>query len=220
MMNLPFSSKIRLVLVDDHNLVRGCISALLQTEVTFEVVGEASNGVEGLTMVRELKPNIVLLDLNLPGFPGLEVLQRLADEALCSTIILSAHSDEHHLTHALRYGAAGYVLKDCCASELVEAVRTVASGDIFVSPTLRNNALEVSLKRSGMLLGTAEGVTTREQQVLRLAAHGKTSTEIANKLSISRRSAEAHKANLMKKLALKTQTDLVLYAVRKGIISA
>jgi DNA-binding NarL/FixJ family response regulator len=208
------SFRISLVLIEDHQLVREAIKALLQTEPSFEIVGESKSGVEGLSLIQALQPDVVLLDLEIPDLHGIELLQKLGPASTCRILILSAHSSEHFLRQALAFGADGYLVKDSCGSELIKAVQSVAHGEGYISPELRKSALQASLKLSGI----GSDLTAREGEVLKLAAVGKTSGEIAEVLSISRRTAEAHRANLMKKLALKTQSDLVLYALRKKII--
>jgi DNA-binding NarL/FixJ family response regulator len=209
---------IRIGLVDDHTLVREGLKTLLKSEPTFEVVGEASEGFQAVEMVEKLKPDVLLLDLRIPKLHGVEVLRQLRDQDHTRILVVSMLSDEPYILEALKNGATGYVLKDCTFTELVQAIRTVANGGQHLGEALRQKAMTATLKRL-VPGGRGPQLTKRELLVLELASEGKTSSEIASALFISRRTAEAHRANLMKKLGLKTQTDLVLYAVRTGLIS-
>jgi DNA-binding NarL/FixJ family response regulator len=211
-------STIRIGLAEDHKLVREGFKALLKSEPSFELVGEASDGLEAIEMVEKEKPDVLLLDLRIPRLHGIEVLRQLRDQQHTKIVVVSMHSDEPYVIEALKNGVSGYVLKDCPTAELVQAIHTAANGGQYLAESLRQKAIAATLKR---LVPGARGpqLTKRELLVLELAAEGKTSGEIASTLFISRRTAEAHRANLMKKLGLKTQTDLVLYAVRNGMIS-
>jgi DNA-binding NarL/FixJ family response regulator len=211
-------STIRIGLAEDHKLVREGFKALLKSEPSFELVGEASDGLEAVEMVEKEKPDVLLLDLRIPRLHGIEVLRQLRDQPHTKIVVVSMHSDEPYVIEALKNGVSGYVLKDCPTAELVLAIRTAANGGQYLAESLRQKAIAATLKR---LVPGARGpqLTKRELLVLELAAEGKTSGEIASTLFISRRTAEAHRANLMKKLGLKTQTDLVLYAVRNGMIT-
>jgi two-component system, NarL family, response regulator NreC len=209
---------IRIALAEDHKLVREGLRALLKSEPCFELVGEASDGLQAVEIVEKLKPDVLLLDLRIPRLHGIEVLRQLRDQQHTKVVVVSMHSDEPYVIEALKNGVSGYVLKDCPSTELIQAIRTAAAGGQYLAESLRQKAISATLKR---LVPGVRGpqLTKRELLVLELAAEGKTSAEIASTLFISRRTAEAHRANLMKKLGLKTQTDLVLYAVRNGMIS-
>ena len=209
---------IRIALAEDHKLVREGLKALLQNEPAFEFVGEASDGLQAVEMVEKNKPDVLLLDLRIPRLHGIEVLRLLRDQHKTRVVVVSMHSDEPYVVEALKNGVSGYVLKDCPPSELIHAIRIAAEGGQYLCESLRQKAISATLKR---LVPGVQGpqLTKRELLVLELAAEGKTSSEIAKSLFISRRTAEAHRANLMKKLGLKTQTDLVLHAVRNGLIT-
>lgn len=209
---------IRIALAEDHKLVREGLKALLQNEPAFEFVGEASDGLQAVEMVEKNKPDVLLLDLRIPRLHGIEVLRQLRDQHKTRVVVVSMHSDEPYVVEALKNGVSGYVLKDCPPSELIHAIRIAAEGGQYLCESLRQKAISATLKR---LVPGVQGpqLTKRELLVLELAAEGKTSSEIAKSLFISRRTAEAHRANLMKKLGLKTQTDLVLHAVRNGLIT-
>jgi DNA-binding NarL/FixJ family response regulator len=209
---------IRIALAEDHRLVREGLKAVLKSEPAFELVGEASDGLEAVALVEKEKPDVLLLDLRIPRLHGIEVLRQLRDQTHTSVVVVSMHADEPYIIETLRNGVSGYVLKDSPASELIQAIRTAAAGGQYLAEALRQKAISATLKR--LVPGvTGPQLTKRELQVLELAAEGRTSGEIAQSMFISRRTAEAHRANLMKKLGLKTQTDLVLYAVRNGMIT-
>jgi DNA-binding NarL/FixJ family response regulator len=210
---------IRVAIVEDHQLVREGLVALLKSEPVIDLVGEAADGLQGVEMVEKLKPDVLLLDLRIPRLHGIEVLRQLRDQQNTRVVVVSMHSDEPYIVEALKNGVSGYVLKDSPRAELLQAIRTAADGGQYIAESLRKKALAASLRR--IVPGSAgPQLTKRELQVLEMAAEGKTSGDIAAAMFISRRTAEAHRANLMKKLGLKTQTDLVLYAVRNGMISA
>jgi len=212
------SMRLRLVLAEDHALVLQGFKALLEQEPSFEIVGEASNGLEAVQVVEKTKPDVLLLDLRIPHLHGIDVLRQVHERTKTKVVIVSMYSDEPYLIEAMRTDVSGYVLKDCPPEELIRAIRAVASGRQYICESLRQKALSGALKR--VVSGTSGGhLTKREYAVLELAAQGKTSSQIASELVVSRRTAEAHRANLMKKLGLKTQTDLVLYAIRSELIS-
>lgn len=209
-----------IVLADDHIVVRQGLRALLETEPDFRIVGEAGDGLETVHLVERLQPDVLVLDLMLPGLSGLEVT-RLVRQGSPQTrvLILSMYADEAYVMRALKNGAAGYVLKDSSAADLVQAVREVAGGRRYLSPPLSERAIErYAQKAESGTEDSYEMLTTREREVLHLAAEGHTIAEIAARLGISPRTAETHRANLMHKLGIHTQTDLVRYALRRGII--
>jgi DNA-binding NarL/FixJ family response regulator len=209
-------------LAEDHHLVRQGFKLVLTAEQDFKLVGEAADGLEAVDLVEKKKPNVLLLDLMIPRLHGLEVTRQVHRESPGTRIIiLSMHADEPYVMEALRNGAAGYVLKDCTAADLVQAVRTVMAGRRYLSPALAERALTGYVEHPGASeLDVYETLTNRERLVLQLAAEGKTSGEIATSLFISPRTAETHRANLMRKLGLRSQTDLVRFAIRRGIIAA
>lgn len=210
-----------IALADDHVVVRQGLRALLETEPDFRIVGEAGDGLEAIHLVERLQPDVLVLDLMLPGLSGLEVT-RLVRQGSPQTrvLILSMYADEAYVLRALKNGAAGYVLKDSSAADLVQAVREVAGGRRYLSPPLSERAIERYAQKAetGTQEDSYEMLTTREREVLHLAAEGHTNAEIAARLGISPRTAETHRANLMHKLGLKSQTDLIRYALRHGIL--
>jgi DNA-binding NarL/FixJ family response regulator len=211
---------VTLVLADDHPIVRKGLKALLEAETDLRVAGEASDGLEAINLVEKIKPDVLLLDIMMPGLSGLEVARQVTQKfPLTRIIIISMHSNEAYVLDALRHGASGYVLKDASMEELVEAIRRVMAGHRYLSPPLSERAIEEYILRSKTSeLDPYKTLTERERQVLHLAAEGNSNSEIAARLSISIRTVETHRTNLLHKLNLRTQTDLVRYAIQKGII--
>jgi DNA-binding NarL/FixJ family response regulator len=210
-----------ILLADDHHVVRLGLRALLDAEPDFDVIGEATDGLETSRMVETLKPEVLIVDLMMPGLNGLEVTRQVSQRTRQTRIIiLSMHANEAYVLEALRNGASAYVLKDSRADDLVYAVREVMEGRRYLSPPLSERAINSYIRQANeSTLDPYETLTNREREVLNLAAQGCNATEIAQKLSISGRTAETHRANLMRKLDLHTQTDLIRYALRRGIIA-
>ena len=209
-----------IVLADDHPVVRQGLRALLETEPDFRVVGEAGDGLEAVQLAGRLQPNVLVLDLMMSGLSGLEVTRQVTKRSpRIRVLILSMHADEAYVLESMRNGAAGYVLKDASAADLVQAVREVMAGHRYLSPPLSERAIERYIRKAQKSTQNAyETLTTREREVLHLAAEGHSNAAVADRLGISPRTAETHRANLMHKLGLRTQTDLVRYAIRRGII--
>jgi len=209
-----------IVLADDHHVVRKGMRALLEAESDFRLVGEASDGLETVQLVERLRPDVLVLDLMMPGLNGLEVTRQVCKRSpQTRVVILSMHADDDYVLEALRNGAIGYVLKDASIDELVQAVRDAAAGRRYLSPLLGERAIDAYVRQTReATLDRYETLTDREREVLHLAAEGLTNAEVAARLSISPRTAETHRANMMRKLGLRTQTDLVRYALRRGII--
>lgn len=212
---------IKIVLVEDHNIVRQGFKLVLQGEKDFQLVGEAMDGMEAMRLVESKKPDVLVLDLMIPRVHGLEVIRQVRDDhKRTRVIVLSMHADQPYVVESLRSGAVGYVLKDCTAADLVKAIREVMAGRKYVSPILADFALAASI--ANPVDGEVDAfntLTNRERLVLQLAAEGLSSTEIGVKLFISPRTAETHRSNLMRKLSLHSQTDLVRFAIRKMLIS-
>jgi two-component system, NarL family, response regulator NreC len=211
---------VTIVIADDHQIVRVGICALLEDEADFAVVGEAGDGLETVQRVESLKPDVLVLDLMMPSLSGLEVLRQIKDRSpKTRAVILTMYADESYVLEALKMGALGYVLKRESASELPEAVRAAAQGRRYLSSPLTERMVEAYVQKSQEApLDAYETLTTREREILHLAAEGYTSVEIAKRLSLSHRTAENHRSNLMRKLGLHTQAELIRYAVRRGII--
>jgi len=209
-----------IVLADDHRIVRQGLRVLLSAEEDFEVIGEADDGREALELVRRLNPDVLVLDLMMPGLNGLEVARQLnKGGAAVGVVVLSMHDDEGFVLEALANGVKAYVLKDSNSSDLVQAVREVAAGRRYLSPPLSDRAIETYQQMAKIgAMDRHETLTTREREVLQLSAEGRTNSEIAARLGISTRTAETHRSHLMHKLGLHTQSDLIRYAIRRGVI--
>ena len=208
-----------IVLADDHPVVRRGLRALLEAVPDFRVTGETGDGLEAVRLVEELRPQVLILDLVMPGVGGLEVARQV-NHRFPSTkvVILSMHANEAYVLEALRNGASGYVLKDAGGSELVQAVRTVIAGGRYLSPPLSDMAIAAYVEKAKSTpFDPMRELTTREREVFGLAADGQSSGDIAARLGISTRTAETHRANMMRKLGLHSQTDLVRFAIRQGI---
>ena len=208
------------MLADDHPVVRQGLRALLEAEQDFTIVGEAADGLEVAGLVERLRPNVLVLDLMLPGLGGIEVTRQICHRfPQTRVVILSMYANEAYVLEALRNGAAGYVIKEASAAQLVQAVREVSAGRRYLSPPLSENAIEAYIQKAQATpLDLYETLTTREREVLHLAATGNSNIEIADRLGISSRTAETHRANLMRKLGLHSQTELIRYAMRRGIL--
>ncbi len=208
------------VLADDHAVVRVGMVALLRAEPDLRLVGEAIDGLEAVDLVQRLKPDVLVLDLMMPGLNGLEVMRRIGPQALETRVImLSSYDREDYVLEALRSGASGYVLKDSCVKDLVRAVREVAAGRRYLSRSLSQRAIDAYVQKAATAAPDAyETLTDREREVLHLTAEGHSNAVVAGRLCLSSRTVEAHRASLMRKLGLQTQTDLIRYALRRGIL--
>ena len=211
---------ISIVLADDHPVVRRGLRALLEAEANLRIAGETGDGLEAIRLVEELRPHVLILDLMMPGVSGLEVARQVTRRfPETRVVIISMHANEAYVMEALRNGASGYVLKDASAVELVQAVRTVVAGGRHLSPPLSEGAIAAYVEKAKAApADPLAALTTREREVLHLAAEGQSSADIAARLGISPRTAETHRANLMRKLGLHSQTDLVRYALKRGIL--
>lgn len=211
---------INIMLADDHHIVRQGLRALLESEQQFHLVGEAGDGIEAVRLANKLKPDVLITDVMMPGLNGLEVTRQVTKNLpQTKVIILSMYTDDAYVLESLKNGASGYVLKGSRASDLVLAVREVAAGRRYLSPPLSERALELYARRVESVPDDPfELLTTREREILQLVAEGRTSAEIAGQLFISPRTAEGHRANLMRKLGLQNQAELVRYALKRGIL--
>jgi two-component system response regulator NreC len=212
---------VTILLADDHHAVREGLRLLLEAQGDFRVVAEAADGIETINMAERLRPDVIIVDLMMPGLNGLEVARQVSRCAPQSrVIILSGYAEESYVLEALRHGAGGYVLKGVSADELAYAVREVAAGYRYLSPPLSEHAFEVYLRKTPQITRDPYNtLTRREREVLQLAAQGRTTSEIAAELSISPRTVETYRTNFMRKLGLYTQADLVRYARERGILS-
>jgi two-component system, NarL family, response regulator NreC len=209
---------IKVVLVDDHAVVRSGLRLLLDGQEDIEVVGEAGNAKDAVFRARALKPDVILLDMVMPGESGLEVLPKLLKESgETRVLVLSMQDDPSYVREAFAAGASGYVLKEAADEEVVSAVREIAGGGRYVHPAL--GARLVAAEAAERAAAEADPLSEREREVLRLLALGHTNQEIAQRLYISVRTAESHRAHIMQKLRLSTRAELVRYALSQGLLA-
>ena len=212
---------MEIVLADDHHIVRQGLRALLEAERDFQVVGEAGDGLEAVALVERVKPDVFVLDLMMPGLAGLQVARQVRQRSPQTRIvILSMHADEGYVLEALTAGASAYVLKKSTTGDLVKAIRDAIAGRRFLSPPLSDRLIDAYVEKAkGEPLDPYNTLTTREREVLQLAAEGHPNAAIATRLSISPRTVEMHRASLMRKLGLQNQVELVRYALQRGILA-
>jgi DNA-binding NarL/FixJ family response regulator len=209
------------VIADDHDVVRRGIRGMVESDGSCKVVAEAADGLAATQAVEKFKPGILFLDLNMPRLHGLEVLkQARSSSPRTKVIILSMHNDEPYVIEALRAGASAYLLKGSESQEIAIALKEVLANRRYLSAPLSEWAITALTSKGSDASDPLAELTHREREVLQLAAEGLSMTEIAEKLFISPRTGETHRANLMRKLGLQTQTDLVRFAIRKGLIQA
>ena len=208
---------IRVLVADDHAVVRAGLKLLLDAETDIEVVGEAGNGNEVIRLARSLKPDVVLMDVVMPGMSGLEATGPVLEVAPdAKVLVLSMQDDPRYVREAFAAGASGYVLKEAADTEVVQAVREVAGGSRYVHPTL--GARLVAAEAEARKKAESDPLSEREREVLRLLALGHTNQEIAKMLYISVRTAETHRSHIMTKLRLNTRAELVRYALQEGLL--
>lgn len=211
---------ITAIIADDHEIVRRGLRTVLESDGTCKVVAEAADGLAAVQLVEKHKPTLLILDLNMPRLHGIEVLrQTRANSAHTRVLVLSMHNDEAYVIEALRAGAMAYILKGSESQEIARALAEVLAGRRFLSAPLSEWAINALVAKPADGGDPLQAVTPRERMVLQLAAEGASNSEIAEKLFISPRTAETHRTNLLRKLGLQTQTDLVRFAIRKGLIS-
>jgi len=210
---------IRVLLVDDHQLVRAGIRSLLEKISGVEIVGEVGDGKEAIRLVEEHKPDVVLTDIAMPGLNGLEVTRHLTKTfPTVRVVILSMYSDDEHVYLALRAGAAGYLLKGAAREELKLAIRAVAQGDMYLSPALSKPVIVEYTQRTNVGVSQIKGLTPRQTEVLQLIAKGKTTKQIALEFNISVKTVETHRMQLMDRLEIHDIPSLVRFAIRVGLV--
>ena len=225
--------KIRLMLVDDHEIIRVGLKTFLQTQPDFDVVAEAGNGQEALDRAMEFHPDVVLMDITMPGIDGMEATRKL--RVLCPeclVLALTVHDDKQYLMQMLAAGASGYITKQAAADELVEAIHTIASGNVYLQPALARWLLE-DYQRLTRQTSTAPSISTeaiegnviglevlslRERQVLEMIAQGISNQEIGQRLELSHKTIARHRERIMKKLSMHSRTELVKFAIRTGLV--
>lgn len=212
---------VRVLLADDHALVRAGIRALLQGLEGVTVVAETGNGAEVLALARTHRPDVVLLDISMPGLSGLDVSAQLEQELPeVRVVVLSMHANEEYVLQALRSGAVGYMLKDSATAELELALKAVMQGETYLSPPISKQVVEGYVQRVGAEQPASEKLTPRQREVLQLIAEGHSTKEIAYRLELSVKTVETHRAQLMERLQIRDIAGLVKYAIRSGLASS
>ena len=211
---------VRILIADDHPIVRKGLRGLLEEEPDISVIGEAEDGTKALAEIQRLKPDIAIIDMMMPGHNGLEVIRQAKYfHPSMYIIVLSMNSNDAYVLEALKRGASGYVLKETGPSELVAGVKTVLSGRRYLSAQLPEHLLYEYQQPSEILFSDPyEKLTNREREILQLVAEGMTSSEVAERLCISPRTVELHRSKIMEKMGFKNQTDLVRFAIKRGIL--
>jgi DNA-binding NarL/FixJ family response regulator len=211
---------IRILLADDHNLVRAGFRGLLENLPEIQVIGEACNGREALRLIETHYPDVVLMDIGMAELNGLEATARVTQQyPAVRVIILSMHADKEYVLKALRAGAAGYLLKDADITQLELAVKAVAGGGTFLSPSISKQVIDDYLHRVGSEPGPNGDLTPRQRELLQLIAEGRTKQEIAQALNISLKTVETHRDQMMERLGIHDVAGLVRYAIRTGVVS-
>jgi DNA-binding NarL/FixJ family response regulator len=210
-----------LILAEDHQIVREALRLLLETQSDFQVLAETGDGLDAQRLTEKHKPDVLITDMQMPGLSGLEVARaskRLSPAT--KVIVLSMHDAESYVVEALAAGASGYVLKKSSSQELIFAIRQALEGNLYLSPSLNERAIQAYMQRAqeSRITDPYDSLTPREHEIFQLAAEGLNNPQIAERLSLSARTVEMHRRNLMKKLGLKSQTDLVKYAVKRGLV--
>ena len=215
-------ANVRILLADDHNILRDGMRLLLERQPGFEVVGEAGDGREIVELAREQRPDVVVMDIAMPNMNGIEATRRIVEKyPQTGVVILSMHYDESYVLRSLKAGARAYLLKDALKAELISAIRAVAEGRSFFSPKISKILQEDYIGALGRKDAddSYELLTDREREILQLVAEGKTNKEIAGVLNVSLYTVDTHRTHILQKLNLHSVPELILYAVRKGIIS-
>jgi two-component system, NarL family, response regulator NreC len=215
-------SLIRILLADDHSLIRRGLRLVLEQQEGFQVVGEAADGREAVRMTESLEPDVAVLDITMPNLNGIEAARQIgAKRPGVAIIVLSVHSDEIYVLRALKAGARGYLLKEAPPADFIHAVHSVASGKAFFSPEVSRMLVEEYVRQlqEKEITDSYELLTAREREILQLVCEGKSNKDIAGMLNLSQHTVETHRANLMEKLGLHSVPELILYGVRKGVIA-
>jgi two-component system, NarL family, response regulator NreC len=210
---------IKVLIVDDHAIVRAGLRALIKAEADLELIGEATGGLEAIEKVQSLIPDVLVLDLSMPDMDGLAVTRKLKEtQSRCSILILTVHEDEALLREAIKIGAAGYIIKHAAEGELISAIRSVHRGEMYVHPKMIRSLIQTNTKVANQSDEIQETLTGREEEILKLIVQGYTNRQMADELSISVRTVEGHRANLTEKLGIRSRVELLRYARDKKIV--
>ncbi len=204
---------IKVIIADDHAIVRAGLRTLITSEKDLSLIGEAAGGLEAIEKVHQFSPDVLVLDISMPDKDGIEVIRTLKEEGeTCAILVLTVHEDEAMLRESIRFGAAGYILKHAAESELISAIRSVFRGELYIHPKMIRSLLQPEPTTGAPELSTMEKLTTREEDVLKLIVQGYTNKQVADELGISIRTVEGHRANLTDKLGIRSRVDLLRYA--------
>ncbi|MFQ5419401.1 MAG: response regulator [Anaerolineae bacterium] len=213
------TKQIRVLIADDHTIVRSGVRMLLEVESDIVVVGEAVDGAQAIALTGELDPDVVLMDIGMPGVDGLEATSRIkAQWPIVNVLVLTMHRSEEYFFEMLKKGASGYILKGAETSDLIHAIRVVAQGEVFLYPTMAQKLVQDYLSLKGGETAVDPQLSPRENEILQLLAQGYSNKEIADKLVISPSTVHTHRTNLMQKLGLNSRHELIQYARRRGLL--
>jgi two-component system response regulator NreC len=212
--------KIKLLIADDHAILRQGLRRILEAEPDMSVIGEAATGVDAVKRARQLKPDVVIMDISMPEQDGIESMRQIVKTLSSRVLILTVHTEHHVISEAVSAGASGYLAKDSLDHELVSAVRTVVHGGTVFSPNVSKRLAELSQTPQPGIGGfrSLESLTSREREVFLMLAEGRSPSEVANSLFVSPKTVHTHRQHIMEKLGLRTTTELIRYALRQGLI--
>jgi DNA-binding NarL/FixJ family response regulator len=211
---------LKIILADDHKVLRQGLKSLLDTHKEFQVIAEADDGLSAIKLVKKHKPDIVILDIGMPNMNGIQATQHIVNETNTKVLALSMHSDQRFVSKMLQSGASGYMLKDCAFEELISAVQTIATGKIYLSNDITGSIINEYINRIQSIESSNQPVlTSREREILQLISEGNSTSDIANIINVSTKTVETHRKNIMDKLDIHSIAKLTKYAVREGLTS-
>jgi DNA-binding NarL/FixJ family response regulator len=211
---------LKIILADDHKVLRQGLKSLLDTHKEFQVIAEADDGLSAIKLVKKHKPDIVILDIGMPNMNGIQATQHIVNETNTKVLALSMPSDQRFVSKMLQSGASGYMLKDCAFEELISAVQTIATGKIYLSNDITGSIINEYINRIQSIESSNQPVlTSREREILQLISEGNSTSDIANIINVSTKTVETHRKNIMDKLDIHSIAKLTKYAVREGLTS-